>query len=106
MLTFTNFNTKASGVGENVDHHHFNTMVSFVREMVTLCNGYVTTIVIIGKCYAYYCGRCCLNLVLCCGKWCATEADVIASLLINGRCYSHVADGMATVGWIYLNLIS
>ena len=37
-----------------------------------------------------------LNLMLWCGRWWATEADVIASWLSNGRCYSLVADGIAT----------
>ena len=61
----------------------------------------VMTIVIIGRCYAPYCSWCCcLNLVLWCGRWWATKADVIASLLSNDRCYSHVADGMATLRWL------
>ena len=65
------------------------------------------TIVIVGRCYACYCGRCCcLNLVLWCGRWWAREADVIVSLLSNGISYSHVADGMATLRWIYFSLSS
>ena len=34
------------------------------------------------------------------------SADIIASLLSNGRCYSYVADGIATLGWIYFRLSS
>ena len=31
-------------------------------------------------------------LLLYYGRWFTTEADVITSLLGNGRCYSHVAE--------------
>ena len=79
MLTFTISNTMESDVGVMLPF-------AMVDDM---------TIVIVGTCCTYHCGRCCcLNLMLWCGRWWATEADVIASLLSIGRCYSHVADGL------------
>ena len=91
MLTFTIINTMMLGVGVMVPY-----------AMVDVIN-----IVIVCRCYAYYCGICCcLNLVLWCDRWWPTEADIITSFLNNGRCYSHVADGMATLGWDYFSLKS
>ena len=73
----------------------------------TLCNG---------RCYDHcnYRQMLCLpmwkmllpQLMLWCGRQWVTEADVIAYLLSNGRCYSHVADGIATLGWIYFSISS
>ena len=73
----------------------------------TLCNG---------RCYDHcnYRQMLCLpmwkmwlpQLLLWCGRQWVTEADVTVSLLSNGRCYSHVADGIATLGWIYFSISS
>ena len=90
MLTFTISKTTVSGVGVMVtlcygrccDHCNYRQMLCLLLWQMLLP----------------------LNLVLLSGRWYATEADVIAFLVNNDRCYCHVADEIATLGLVYFNL--